>query len=211
MTQVPFLMGAESLGVPVAEQLVVLVAETAEERTRLMSRMGSAGPVLVVSSAEEARDILESAAAEAAFPQRGPMPAGASSAAAEPPSGTVGIPVLPVAHLAAPELRVIADRHIVAAGGREAKLTPLEFALFSCLVSDLGRVWAFGELSERVWGTSHVGDGSQVHAVVKRLRRKLTGLSAPVAVEAIRGIGFRAVGSRTAATRTATGRPRTGD
>jgi hypothetical protein len=159
--------------------------------------MGGAGPVLVVSSADEAREILESAAADGPLPEGAAVTASPSApAAAGPPSRTVGIPIPPVAHLAAPGLRIIADRHILAAGGREARLTPLEFALFSCLVSDLGRVWAFGELSERVWGTSHVGDGSQVHAVVKRLRRKLSGLSAPVAVEAIRGIGFRAVGRR---------------
>ena len=39
--------------------------------------------------------------------------------------------------------------------------------------------------------TGFVGDGAQVRAVVKRLRRKLAEAQAPVMVETVRGSGFR--------------------
>lgn len=149
--------------------LVVLIAPTVAERVALMERVGGLGPVLVVASAEEARQVLSPAA-----PEPGPDDA---------PSTTGG-------------LRVLEDRHAVATGTGETSLTPLEFRLLRCLLADQGRVCSFAGLSRRVWGTSHLGDASQVHAVVKRLRRKLSTVKAPLRVEAVRGIGFRAVQHR---------------
>ncbi|GAA1138867.1 winged helix-turn-helix domain-containing protein [Ornithinicoccus hortensis] len=202
MTQVvPFLMGAESTGAPsvATSDLLVLVAETVEQRTRLMARLGALGPVLVVSSAEEAQRILAGTAAPAER-VAGQAPAGHGAEVPDRASGSGARerprPTPPVALLAAPGLRIVADRQVLTAGTREVQLTPLEFALFSALASDLGRVWSFAALSEQVWGTPHVGDASQVHAVVKRLRRKLNNLPAPIVVEAVRGIGFRAVTRR---------------
>lgn len=195
MTQVPFLMGAETSGAPVTPtaDLLVLVAETAEQRARLMARLNAVGPVLVVSSAAEAQRILGGTPSPGAAAAQG-EPAAPTSARDGGPDTKAPAP--PVALLAAPGMRILADRQVLTAGTREIQLTPLEFALFSALVSDLGRVWSFAGLSEQVWGTPHVGDASQVHAVVKRLRRKLNDLPAPIVVEAVRGIGFRAVTRR---------------
>lgn len=206
MTQVPFLMGAESFlmgaespGAPsqARNDLVVLVAETPEQRSALMARLSAVGPVLVVSSAEEAQRILGSCAdcgsAQPATTSHerdlGALPTTAREVRR-------GAPSPPVALLAAPGLRILGDRQVLAAANRETQLTPLEFALFSCLIIELGRVWPFAELSKAVWGAPLVGDASQVHAVVKRLRRKLNALPAPIVVEAVRGIGFRAVARR---------------
>lgn len=84
-----------------------------------------------------------------------------------------------------------AERTVSWAGGDSVRLTPLEFALLQALISEQGRVWSFPELSSRVWATGFVGDGAQVRAVVKRLRRKLAEAQAPVLVETVRGAGFR--------------------
>lgn len=78
-------------------------------------------------------------------------------------------------------------------GSVEVNLTALEFALLRLLICEPGRVWRFDELVHQVWGTEHVGDTSQVHALVKRLRAKLARERAPMAIEAVRGVGFRAV------------------
>lgn len=84
-----------------------------------------------------------------------------------------------------------AERTVCWGGDRSVRLTPLEFALLQTLSQDQGRVWSFPELSRRVWATGFVGDGAQVRAVVKRLRRKLAEAQAPVLVETVRGAGFR--------------------
>lgn len=84
-----------------------------------------------------------------------------------------------------------AERSVTWGAGHSVRLTPLEFALLQALISEQGRVWSFVELSHRVWATGFVGDGAQVRAVVKRLRRKFTDAQAPVLVETVRGAGFR--------------------
>lgn len=85
------------------------------------------------------------------------------------------------------------DRHAVGFDHVEVSLTPLEFALLRQLITDTGRVWRYDELVREVWDTDHLGDASQVHAVVKRLRAKLARERAPIVIEAVRGVGFRAV------------------
>jgi two-component system response regulator MtrA len=93
-------------------------------------------------------------------------------------------------------MRIDEDRQAVGFGTVEVTLTPLEFAMLRLLLREPGRVWRFAELVQHVWGTDHVGDSSQVHAVVKRLRAKLVSERAPVVIEAVRGVGFRAVRPR---------------
>ncbi|WP_158288587.1 winged helix-turn-helix domain-containing protein [Ornithinimicrobium flavum] len=91
-----------------------------------------------------------------------------------------------------------ADERTVTFGDRYVRLTPLEFAMLRVLASEPGRVWAFPELARTVWATGYVGDGAQVRAVVKRLRRKLAEAEAPVCVETVRAAGLR-LGRRTPA------------
>lgn len=76
---------------------------------------------------------------------------------------------------------------------RSVSLTPLEQSMLECLLSPPGSVWSLLALSEAVWGTSFVGDGSQVRAVLKRLRRKLVAAGAGLQIESVRGRGLRAV------------------
>lgn len=90
-----------------------------------------------------------------------------------------------------PGLRLVPGAVMV--GADEVHLTSLEHDLLRCLLSPVGRVWSLQALSEAVWGTSFVGDGCQVRAVVKRLRRKLNLAEADVVVESVRGHGLRAV------------------
>lgn len=86
-----------------------------------------------------------------------------------------------------------AERTVCWGDGCSVRLTPLEFALLQALSREPGRVWSFPELTREVWATGFVGDGAQVRAVVKRLRRKLAEVQAPVLVETVRAAGFRLV------------------
>lgn len=160
------------------ESLVVLVARSVEDRIRIVSRLGDSLPLLVVSSAQEAAAFLGGDLDGIA--QRDVEEAGAPEAAgAVPRRGR--------------DVRLVEDRRAVAVGTTEVSLTPLEYGVLATLLRARGRVRSFEDLSREVWGTSHVGDGAQVHAVVKRLRRKLGGVEAPVRIEVVRGVGFRAV------------------
>lgn len=146
-----------------SSSLVVLVATTTEERARLLTKLDPSAPVLVLPSVAAAQQWLPP---ESARPQQQPTN---------------------------PGVRIDQDRQAVGFGSVEVTLTALEFALLRLLIREPGRVWRFDELVHHVWGTDHVGDTSQVHSVVKRLRAKLVRERAPVVIEAVRGVGFRMV------------------
>lgn len=200
--------------------LIVLVAPTAQVRDELLAHLDPSAPVLIVPSVSAAQDVMGSALtgpAGAAPDEEGtglPRPgapgevppgqpsedqqraARGSWAAAEPQGAEPGADRQPAMDGPAALLRGVAvkeDRHAIEFGSVEVSLTPLEFALLGLLLREPGRVWRYAELVQRVWDTEHLGDTSQVHALVKRLRAKLAREHAPVVIEAVRGVGFRAV------------------
>ena len=73
---------------------------------------------------------------------------------------------------------------------REVPLTRLEHDFLHCLVKEPGQVWTYQRLHHAVWGNEHLGHGSHIHSVVKRLRQKLAELGASVTIHAVRGVGF---------------------
>lgn len=165
--------------------LVLLMSAASVEGLRRVAQAWT-GPVLVVGSAEEAREVIGTDG-DAAPVDTTPPPARATAATITEGGrghGTEG-------GGDARGIRLDADRQVVSHRGAEAPLTPLEFGLLSALLHRPGRVRRFEQLTEEVWGTRHVGDAAPVHSVVKRLRRKLDRLGAPVQLQAVRGIGFR--------------------
>lgn len=174
MTQTAAMEPLSDLQASRSAPLVVLVAPTVEERHELLSQLDATTSVLVVPSVEAARVLME------------PRRARTSSAAA-PHQVASGERTTP------PGVGIHEDRRAVRFGTVEVTLTPLEFSLLRRLINEPGRVWRFDEIVREVWGTEHLGDASQVHAVVKRLRAKLARKNAPVVIEAVRGVGFRAV------------------
>ncbi|WP_185996422.1 winged helix-turn-helix domain-containing protein [Nocardioides campestrisoli] len=151
--------------------VVIAIAYSLEERLRVASLFGDHVSVLLVSSREEAVALLT----------------------AEDPPGT--------ARPESPErpgssdcgLLIDSDRRTATWRDRAVPLSPLEHDALRCLLSDVGRTWTFEELHQDVWGNDHLGDRSDMQSVVKRLRRKLGFLDAPLQVQAIRGVGFRLV------------------
>ena len=75
--------------------------------------------------------------------------------------------------------------------GLEVELTRREFELISFLAAHPGRVFARGELLDRVWGEDFVGTERTVDQHVAQLRRRLgDGL-----IETVRGRGYRLAAS----------------
>jgi two-component system, OmpR family, response regulator MtrA len=74
--------------------------------------------------------------------------------------------------------------------GIPLRLTRLERRLLACLIEPPLRVWPYELLYRTVWGQVWLGDTSTLHAIVKRLRRRLRDGGVTVVVESIRGVGF---------------------
>lgn len=165
--------------------VVVLSARTAEH-VRTLVDVGWDGPVLLVGSVSEAQQVIGAPQGASAREGTGArveaLPAGRVSAAPKPADPT------PRDSAA---LRLDVDRQQVVCGPATQGLTPLEFGVLEALLCAPGRVHRYAELTRRVWGTHYTGDAASLHAVVRRLRRKLHDVRAPLELEAVRGIGFR--------------------
>ncbi|MEU7574574.1 winged helix-turn-helix domain-containing protein [Micromonospora sp. NPDC049240] len=205
----------------VIPSLVIGIASTAADRRQLAQLLGGTETFLIVSSAHQARRFLDLVRRPAvtrpavspdsdgdvpADPRAGtPAPRADSRTATPAPSvdPSAGPPVgSPTASSAegsdrspvdssGPELAVDSDRRVLRWREREVGLTPLEHDLLVCLVHTPGQVWTYARLHRAVWGNDHLGRGSDMHSVVRRIRHKLARLSAPTTIHAVRGVGFR--------------------
>lgn len=146
--------------------MVVVLSEVTAAHVSQLIASGWPGSVMVVGSVAEAREALE-----------GQQPP------AEPVGESAGLDLR--------AMRLDGDARRVVNPPESADLTPLEFGVLETLVAEPGRIKTFADLTSAVWGTSYTGDCSHLHAVIRRLRTKLETVHAPVAVAAVRGVGFR--------------------
>jgi two-component system, OmpR family, response regulator MtrA len=91
------------------------------------------------------------------------------------------------------KLRIDADLREATWHGEPIPLSAREFDLLFALAFDPGRVWTFAELTTRVWNRPYLGDTDAVVSAVKRLRRQIRDVAASVAIESVRGVGYRLV------------------
>ncbi|GAB3833759.1 winged helix-turn-helix domain-containing protein [Kribbella italica] len=171
--------------------LIIGVATTSAERVQLARLLSGAEALLLVSSADQARAFLDLTTGTGSqpvvltpgvLPPDPPVEAPAQIEAPLPRTGNVV--ALPAA------LRLDEDRRVVRWKDREVPLTRLEHDFLHCLVQKPGQVWTYQHLHHAVWGNEHLGHGSHIHSVVKRLRQKLAHLGATVTIHAVRGVGF---------------------
>ncbi|WP_250002975.1 winged helix-turn-helix domain-containing protein [Actinoplanes sp. M2I2] len=145
--------------------LAIGIASSADGRMRLAHLLGGAEAFLIVATADQARQFLD----------------------------VVSPPAVVVADPEPPGLRLDSDRRVVCWLDREIEVTRLEHDFLRCLVEAPGRVWTYEKLHLEVWGNGHVGRGSDIHSIVRRLRAKLALLGAVATIHAIRGVGIRLV------------------
>src|SRR5690606_20921214 len=86
------------------------------------------------------------------------------------------------------ELEVDEDAGEARLAGVRLELTPREFELLAFLVANAGRVFARGELLDRVWGADFVGTERTVDQHGSQLRAQL----GQERIETARGRGYRA-------------------
>jgi DNA-binding response OmpR family regulator len=74
--------------------------------------------------------------------------------------------------------------------GREIELTSREFNLMEYLMRSPGRVYTRTQILEQVWGYDFEPQTNMVDVCMQRLRKKLN-LPEHIAIEAVRGVGYR--------------------
>ena len=79
-------------------------------------------------------------------------------------------------------------RRVASRSGRRLELSPKEFSLLECLMSDPGRVISSEELLERVWDDATDPFTTAVKTTVRRLRGKL---GEPPAIHTVREAGYK--------------------
>lgn len=163
-------------GSPVAS-LAIGIASSPAARRRLARLLGGSDAFLIVSNADEAREFLGVVETLPLDPDTPP------AALAEAAQRTRTSP--------SADLAVDSDRRVLRWRDQEIDLTRLEHDVLRCLLDAPGQVWTYERLHLTVWGNRHLGRGSDMHSVVRRLRRKLARLNAPATIHAVRGVGFR--------------------
>jgi two-component system KDP operon response regulator KdpE len=90
------------------------------------------------------------------------------------------------------ELQVDRLRRHVSIGGREIRLTPIEYKLLTTLVRHAGKVVTHQQLLREVWGPSHTDQAHYVRVYMAHLRHKLeTEPARPRYLLTEAGVGYR--------------------
>ncbi|OLR91723.1 winged helix-turn-helix domain-containing protein [Actinokineospora bangkokensis] len=146
--------------------LVLCVGTSAEQLAAVAAATGGRAAVLYLPDQRALRDALDAALAP---------------------------PPLPAAHrvVECAGLRLDTGTRAASWLGVALALSAREFDLLVALAGEVGRVWTFAELTTHVWGRPYVGDAQAVVSAVKRLRRQLRALPDELAVESVRGVGYR--------------------
>ena len=95
------------------------------------------------------------------------------------------------ATLAFGDLRVDPSSREATVGGGRLALTRREVALLEELVRGGGRTLVRDVLEDRLYGFAELFTGNALEATVSRLRRRLAAAGSTVAIETVRGIGYR--------------------
>ncbi|MGI6217451.1 MAG: response regulator transcription factor [Coriobacteriales bacterium] len=84
-------------------------------------------------------------------------------------------------------------RHTVSVDGVEVNLTRKEFQMLLFLMENRGIVLSRGQILDKVWGYSVVGQTRTVDAHMQTLRKKLSEVNRDAAamLETVRGVGYR--------------------
>ncbi len=93
--------------------------------------------------------------------------------------------------LACAGLHIDRLQHRVEADGEKVDLTPTEFRVLWCLVSQPGRVFSRAELVDRVLGYDSESGARTIDVHIKRLRKKLEGEHRSFAITTVWGLGYK--------------------
>jgi two-component system KDP operon response regulator KdpE len=102
-------------------------------------------------------------------------------------------PVQALPDFQAGELAIHFQNQEVTVGGKQVKLTPVEYKLLYHLVRNAGHLLPHQALLDRVWGGEYDASPEYLKVFISRLRAKLRSPNGPEYIETERGRGYRFV------------------
>ena len=161
MSKVEMLLREAGLTSTETQAVVICIARTREERTRLAHAFDGVGVLVMASDADSAQAFL----------------------ATFRPSELA--PVISVGGLRLEPAHREATWH-----GRPLWLTAHELKVLACLASSPGRAWTHRQLHDAAWDGSYFTGPQALRSVIKRLRAKLRERDVPLHIHTVRGLGF---------------------
>lgn len=89
------------------------------------------------------------------------------------------------------DLSIDRERKQVRRGERGIELTPREFALLDCLLSEPGKVFSRTMILEKVWGYTSDPLTNVVEVYIRQLRRKIDSDGDVPLIQTVRGFGYK--------------------
>ncbi|MBQ7046517.1 MAG: response regulator transcription factor, partial [Oscillospiraceae bacterium] len=89
------------------------------------------------------------------------------------------------------KLSVNITRYVLKIAGKVKQTPPKEIELLFCLASNPNTVFTRDQLLDQVWGFEYYGDSRTIDVHVKRLRKKLDGVSDQWALKTVWGVGYK--------------------
>lgn len=88
-------------------------------------------------------------------------------------------------------LEIDVEKHRVQVGGKEVRLTPVEFRLLTFLAGNEGKVLSYEQILMSVWGGEYKSKYGYVHVYVSHLRNKIEKESNRARyIRSIHGVGY---------------------
>lgn len=97
----------------------------------------------------------------------------------------------PTSSLTAPGLVLDPVRHSVRTDHGETLLTPTEFRMLAAIVSRPGEVVRRRVVVAAAWPDGAFVSENTIDSFIRRIRTKLSAVDSPVAIETVRGVGYR--------------------
>ena len=89
------------------------------------------------------------------------------------------------------DLSIDRERKQVRRGDRDIELTPREFALLDCLLSEPGKVFSRTMILEKVWGYTSDPLTNVVEVYIRQLRKKVDTDEDEPLIQTVRGFGYK--------------------
>lgn len=89
-------------------------------------------------------------------------------------------------------LEVDDRRHMVSVGGRDVKMTPIEYKILRLLVQGQGKVFSIAQIYESIWQMRAIGADNTIAVHIRHIREKIeNNPKKPCYVKVVRGVGYK--------------------
>ncbi len=89
-------------------------------------------------------------------------------------------------------LEVDDRRHMVSVGGRDVKMTPIEYKILRLLIQGQGKVFSIEQIYESIWQMRAIGADNTIAVHIRHIREKIeNNPKKPSYLKVVRGVGYK--------------------